>query len=100
MELLVDAYNGGELTALQDAEEVLSKLTGYQVRAARRVRGACVCARVLRLHACAGAHCGRVALTRRAAGRRRLHSTCFGPPCLMPPKPNTHAGGAGPKVCL
>jgi hypothetical protein len=34
MEWLVDAFNGGELTALQDAEEVLGKLTGYQVRLA------------------------------------------------------------------
>lgn len=33
MELLVDAYHGGELTALEDAEEVLGKLIGYQVRA-------------------------------------------------------------------
>jgi hypothetical protein len=31
MELMVDAFNGGELTALQDAEEVLGRLIGYQV---------------------------------------------------------------------
>jgi hypothetical protein len=31
MELMVDAFNGGELTALQDAEEVLGRLMGYQV---------------------------------------------------------------------
>jgi hypothetical protein len=31
MELMIDAFNGGELTALQDAEEVLGKLMGYQV---------------------------------------------------------------------
>jgi hypothetical protein len=32
MEWLVDAFNGGELTALEDAEEVLGKLLGAQVR--------------------------------------------------------------------
>lgn len=32
MEWLVDAFNGGELTALEDAEEVLGKLMGAQVR--------------------------------------------------------------------
>eukprot|EP00775_Hariotina_reticulata_P007886 gene7886-8082_t len=32
IEWLVDAFNGGELTALQDAEEVLGRLTGYQVK--------------------------------------------------------------------
>jgi hypothetical protein len=31
MELMIDAFNGGELTALQDAEEVLGRLMGYQV---------------------------------------------------------------------
>lgn len=31
MEWLVDAFHGGELTALEDAEAVLGKLTGYQV---------------------------------------------------------------------
>lgn len=32
MEWLVDAFNGGELTALQDAEELLGRLMGYEVR--------------------------------------------------------------------
>jgi hypothetical protein len=31
IEWLVDAFNGGELTALKDAEEVLGKLMGAQV---------------------------------------------------------------------
>jgi hypothetical protein len=31
MELMVDAFNGGELTALQDAEGVLGRLMGYEV---------------------------------------------------------------------
>jgi hypothetical protein len=35
MEWLVDPFNGGELTALQDAEEMLSGLTGMQVSAAQ-----------------------------------------------------------------
>lgn len=38
MEWLVDAFNGGELTALEDAEALLGKLTGYQVRACARAR--------------------------------------------------------------
>ncbi|KAF6256703.1 Transglutaminase-like superfamily-domain-containing protein [Scenedesmus sp. NREL 46B-D3] len=40
MELMVDAFNGGQLTALQDAEEVLGGLMGYQVKLDPRfVRG-------------------------------------------------------------
>lgn len=31
MEWLVDPFNGGELTALEDAEEVLGRLMGAQV---------------------------------------------------------------------
>lgn len=34
IEWLVDAFNGGELTALEDAEEVLGKLMGAQVNTA------------------------------------------------------------------
>lgn len=34
MEWLVDPFNQGELTALEDAEEVLGRLIGYQVSAA------------------------------------------------------------------
>lgn len=34
MEWLVDPFNQGELTALEDAEEVLGRLIGYQVGAA------------------------------------------------------------------
>jgi hypothetical protein len=37
MEWLVDPFNQGELTALEDAEEVLGKLIGYQVG------GCCAC---------------------------------------------------------
>jgi len=39
MEWLVDAFNGGELTALQDAEEVLGGLMEQQVGAHTHTTG-------------------------------------------------------------
>lgn len=41
MEFMVDAFNGGELTALQDAEEVLGRLIGHQVNIRAAPRGQC-----------------------------------------------------------
>lgn len=59
MEWLVDAFNGGELTALEDAEALLGKLTGYQVGAHACAAAAACSARAQRQHfAGMRRHCG------------------------------------------